>query len=90
MSTAADSNRTCCDKEGKLDNRANVDMSAIGDKTISNAQIFEDAASYQTSDNDNSSIDSIQLEKQEDSRTSYFIYRRVMVKISLHRSRYKI
>ena len=87
--TITNNSRKHCNREGELDNRANAGRSATGDKTIDNTQIFEDAASYQMSDNNNSSVDSIQAEKQ-DSRTYHFTYRIVTVKISLHKSRLSI
>ena len=56
---------------------------ATGDETIGDAQIFEDAASYQISDN-NSSINNTWAEKQKDSRTYYLTHGIVTVKISPH------
>ena len=66
--TAAKGGERHCDKECELDDRANANGSSIGDETRSDAQIFKDAVSYQISDDDISSIDSIQAEKQEDCR----------------------
>jgi hypothetical protein len=55
MPTAADSTGRHCNRESELDDRANDNRSATGYKTIGNAQIFEDAVSYQISDNNNNS-----------------------------------
>ncbi|KAF8540205.1 hypothetical protein BDD12DRAFT_804699 [Trichophaea hybrida] len=89
MPTAADGSGRRRAEEGELDDRANADGSAIGDETRSDAQIFEDAASYQISDDD-SSVDSIQAEKQEDGRMQYFIHATVRVKMSPRGSRRRI
>jgi hypothetical protein len=48
MPTAADGNGRRRDEEGELDDRANVDGSATGDKTRSGPQILR-AASHQIS-----------------------------------------
>jgi hypothetical protein len=61
--TTTDGSRRHCNREGELDNRENAGGSATEDETIGDTQIFEDTASYQMSDNDNSSVDSIQAEK---------------------------
>ena len=50
------------------------------------ARILEDAASYQISD-DNSSVDSMRAEKQEDGRAYYLIRGTITVKMSPYRSR---
>jgi hypothetical protein len=55
--------------EGELDDRANADGSTTGDEIRSDTRILGDAASYQISDYDNSSVNSIRAEKQEDGRT---------------------
>jgi hypothetical protein len=88
--TTTDGSRRYRNGEGELDNRENAGGSATEDETIGDAQIFEDAASHQMSDNDNSSVDSIRAEKQEDSRTYHFTHGMVTVKISPHRSRLRI
>jgi hypothetical protein len=87
--TATKGGERHCNKECKLNDRANANKSTIGDKTRINAQTFKDAISYQILDDDNSSIDSIYVEKQEDCRMYYLIYRTVTLKISLCRSYYK-
>jgi Protein of unknown function (DUF3723) len=46
MPTAADGNGRHRDGKGELDDRANADRSAMGYETISDAQIFENAASH--------------------------------------------
>jgi hypothetical protein len=83
MPTTANGSRKHRDREDKLDDRVNADRSATGDETIGDAQIFEDAASYQISDN-NSSINNTWAEKQKDSRTYYLTHGIVTVKISPH------
>ena len=81
MPTTTKSGERHCNEECELDDRANANGSATRDKTASNAQTFIDTISYQISD-DNSSIDSIQAEKQEDCRTYYLIYGTVTLKMS--------
>ena len=80
MPTVADGSGKRRDEEGELDDRANVDGSATGDETISDAQFLEGAASHQMSDDDSSSVDSILAEKQEDGRTYYLIRGTITVK----------
>jgi hypothetical protein len=87
--TAAKGSERHRDEEYELDDRANADGPAAGDETRSDAQTFKDAVSYQISDDDNSSIDTIQTEKQEDSRTYYLINGKVTLKMSPRRSRRK-
>lgn len=79
----ADSSKRHHDRKSELDDRTNVNRSTTGDKTIGNAQIFEDAASYQILDN-NSSVDSILAEKQGDGITRYLI--RGIVTMNMNRS----
>ena len=90
MPTAADGSGRRRAGEGELDDRVNADGSATGDETRSDAQIFEDTASHQISDDDDSSLDSIGAEKQEDGRTYYVIHGTVTVKVSLRGSRRRI
>jgi len=90
MPTAADGSGRCRAGEGELDDRVNADGSATGDETRSDAQIFEDTASHQISDDDDSSLDSIRAEKQEDGRMYYVIRGTVTVKMSPHGSRRRI
>ena len=63
MPTAADGSGRRRAGEGELDDRVNADGSATGDETRSDTQIFEDTASHQISDDDDSSLDSIRAEK---------------------------
>jgi hypothetical protein len=86
ISTAAKDGERYCDEECELDDRANADGSATGDETRSDAQTFKDAVFYQISDDDNSFINSIQAEKQEDCRTYYLIHGTVTLKMSPHGS----
>lgn len=69
--TAAEGGERHRDEECERDDRASADGSATGDETRSDAQTFEGAASHQISDDDNSSINSIRAETQEDGRTYY-------------------
>lgn len=46
--TAAEGGERYRDEECEVDERSSADESAIGDETISDAQIFEDAASHQS------------------------------------------
>ncbi|KAF8846422.1 hypothetical protein BDZ45DRAFT_700004 [Acephala macrosclerotiorum] len=87
MLIAVNSSRKRCDKESEFDNRANADGSTIKNETINNTQIFE---TYQISDDDNSSIGSIQAKKQKSSRMYYLIRGTVTMKISLYGSRRRI
>jgi hypothetical protein len=70
VSTVADGNRRRRDGECELDELASVYGSATRDKTRSDAQIFEDAASNQISDDDNSSVGSGQRSKEMAERTT--------------------
>jgi hypothetical protein len=72
-------------KEFELDELASTDKSVIRDKTISDNQVFENAASYESLDKLND-IDRILAEKQRDSRKFYLIHRIVIVKMKPRRS----
>src|SRR5438045_2793616 len=60
MPTATNGSRRHRDEKGELDDKANVDGSAMGVEMTGDAQGFEDATSYRISDDDNISVDSIQ------------------------------
>jgi hypothetical protein len=89
MPTAADGSGRRRAGEGELGDRVNADGSATGDETRSDAQIFEDTASHQISDDDDSSVNRIQAEKQEGGRTYYVIHGTVTVKMCPYESRRK-
>ena len=64
--------------------------SATGDETISDDQVFEDAASHKRSDDDLDDVDRMLAEKQRDGRTFYLISRTITAKMKPHRSRRRI
>jgi hypothetical protein len=60
-------------EEYELRELASVDESTSGDETISDATVFEDTVSSQSSDDDLYYVDRILAEKQEDESTYYLI-----------------
>jgi hypothetical protein len=62
-----------CSEEYELCELASVNESISGDKTISDATVFEDTVSCQSLDNDLYYVDRILAEKQEDKSTYYLI-----------------
>ena len=76
------------DEDG-FNDRANANGSATGDGT-SDTHIFEGAVSDQISDNNDSSVDSIWAEKQEDGRMHHPIHTTVTVRMKPRRSRGRI
>jgi hypothetical protein len=60
-------------RECELGELASVDESAIGDETISDAEVFEDTVSRQSSDDDLYDIDRILVEKQDYGSTYYLV-----------------
>jgi hypothetical protein len=62
-----------CSKEYELCELASVGESALGDETISDAAVFEDAVSRRSLDNDLYYVDCILVEKHEDGSTYYLI-----------------
>jgi hypothetical protein len=60
-------------REYKLGELASVNESATGDETISDAEVFEDTVSYQSSDDDLYDVDRILAEKQEYGSTYYLV-----------------
>jgi hypothetical protein len=75
-----------CNKEGELNNSVYISRTAVGDKTLKNAQIFKGAASHQISDNKSSPINSILVEMQGDDGKHYIICGMIIVKISPNKS----
>jgi hypothetical protein len=60
-------------RECKLSELASVNESATGDKTISNAKVFEDTVSYQSLDNNLYNVNHILAKKQEYRSTYYLV-----------------
>jgi hypothetical protein len=60
-------------RECELGELASVNESAIGDKTISDAEVFENTVSRQSLDNDLYDVDRILAEKQEYGSTYYLV-----------------
>jgi hypothetical protein len=90
MPTAADAGKRRRYREFELDELASADTSATGDETISNDQVFQDAASYKSLGDDLYDVGRILGEKQGDGRTFYMICGTVTVKMNLHGSRRRI
>ena len=88
--TAAEAGKKRRYREFELDELASANKSAIRDETISNNQVFENAASYKSLDDNLYNVDHIPEEKQGDSRTCYLIRETVTIKINQYRSRCKI
>jgi hypothetical protein len=90
MPTAAEASERRRYNKFEIDELASADKSAIGDETISDNQVFEDAASYKSLDSGLYDVDRIPEEKQGDSRTCYLIRGTVTMKMNQYRSRRRI